>query len=83
MLRTYKICNPIKEFSKYEFNSMLLDGVNATLLRVTLHVTWTQPYIYKEKRRWCPHSATIAYKPQLLLYSIQLCEFHALIKVNF
>ena len=32
------------EFSKYEFNNKLLDGV--ILLRVTPCVTWTQPYIY-------------------------------------
>ena len=45
MLKTYRICNPIKEFSKYKFNK-LLDGVSVTLLRRTLHVTWTKPYIY-------------------------------------
>ena len=46
MLKTYRICNPIKEFSKYKFNNKLLDGVSITLLRRTLHVTWTKPYIY-------------------------------------
>ena len=30
--------------SKYEFYNKLLDGV--TLLRVTLGVTWIEPYIY-------------------------------------
>ena len=44
MLRTYKICNSTVGFSKYEFNNKLLSGV--TLLRVTLGVIWTQPYIY-------------------------------------
>ena len=32
-------------FSKYEFYNKLLGGV--TLLRITLGITWTQPYIYK------------------------------------
>ena len=27
MLRTYRICNLIVEFSKYEFNNKLLNGV--------------------------------------------------------
>ena len=31
-------------FSKYEFNNKLLGDV--ILLRVTLGVTWTRPYIY-------------------------------------
>ena len=44
ILRTYNICNLTVGFSKYEFNNKLLSGV--TLLRVTLGVTWTQPYIY-------------------------------------
>ena len=44
MLRTYKTCNSIVGFSKYEFNNKLLSGV--ILLRVTPGVTWTQPYIY-------------------------------------
>ena len=33
MLKTYRTCNPIVRFSKYEFNNKLLVGV--TLLRVT------------------------------------------------
>ena len=52
MLRTYKICNSTVEFSKYESNNKLLDGV--TLLRIILGITWTQHththiyiYIYK------------------------------------
>ena len=40
MLRTYRTCNLIVEFSKYEFNNKLLNGV--ILLRITLGVTWTQ-----------------------------------------
>ena len=43
MLRTYRICNPMVGFSKYEFNNKLLGGV--TFFRVTLGVTWIQPYI--------------------------------------
>ena len=43
MLRTYRTCNPIVEFSKYEFNNKLLDDV--TFFKVTSSVTWTQPYI--------------------------------------
>ena len=45
MLKTYNTCNPTVEFSKYEFNNKLLGDV--TLLRITLDVTWIQPYIYK------------------------------------
>ena len=45
VLRTYRTCNPTVEFSKYEFNNKLLGDV--TLLRITLSVTWIQPYIYK------------------------------------
>ena len=44
MLKTYKACNSTIGFSKYEFYNNLLGGV--ILLRVTLVVTWTQPYIY-------------------------------------
>ena len=44
MLRTYRICNSIVGFSKYEFNNKLFSGV--TLLRVIPGVTWTQPFIY-------------------------------------
>ena len=43
MLRTYRTYNSMVRFSKYEFYNKLLGGV--TLLRVTLCVTWTQPYI--------------------------------------
>ena len=41
MLRTYKICDSMVGFSKYEFYNKLLGDV--ILLRVTLCVTWTQP----------------------------------------
>ena len=59
MLRTYKTCNSMVGFSKYEFNktcnsmvgfskyefnNKLFSGV--TLLRVIPGVTWTQPFIY-------------------------------------
>ena len=43
MLRTYRKCNPMVEFSKYKFNNKLLDGV--TLFRIMSGATWTQPYI--------------------------------------
>ena len=43
MLRTYRACNPMVGFSKYEFNNKLLGGV--TFFRVTSGVTCTQPYI--------------------------------------
>ena len=43
MLRTYRICNSIVGFSKYEFNNKLLDCVK--LFRVTLGITWTQPIL--------------------------------------
>ena len=43
ILRTYRACNPILGFSKYEFNNKLLGGV--TFFRITLGVTWIQPYI--------------------------------------
>ena len=43
MLRTYRIHNPTVRFLKYEFNNKLLGDV--TFFRVTLGVTWTQPYI--------------------------------------
>ena len=43
MLRPNKTCNPMVEFSKYEFSNKLLGGV--TVFRVTLDVTRTQPYI--------------------------------------
>ena len=42
-LRPYRTCNPMVGFSKYEYNNKLLDGV--TVFKVTLSVTWTQPYI--------------------------------------
>ena len=45
MLRTYRTCDPIVGFSKYEFNNKLLVGV--TFFKVTSAVTWTQPYISK------------------------------------
>ena len=34
MLRTYKTCNLMGEFSKYEFNNKIIDGI--TLLKVYL-----------------------------------------------
>ena len=37
MLKTYKKCNPMVGFSKYEFNNKLLVGV--TFFRATLSVT--------------------------------------------
>ena len=37
MLKTYRICNPIVDFLKYEFNNKLLGSI--TLLRVTPGVT--------------------------------------------
>ena len=37
MLRTYRTCNPIVRFPKYEYNNKLLCGV--TLLKVILDVT--------------------------------------------
>ena len=37
MLKIYRICNPIVDFLKYEFNNKLLGSI--TLLRVTLGVT--------------------------------------------
>ena len=43
MLRLYGTCNPVVEFSKYEFSNKLLGGV--TFFRVTSGVTRTQPYI--------------------------------------
>ena len=43
MWKTYRKYNPTVELSKYEFNNKLLGGV--TFFRVTLGVTWTQPYI--------------------------------------
>ena len=39
MLRTYRTCNSMVGFSKYEFNNKLLGGV--TLLRIAPNVTWT------------------------------------------
>ena len=43
LLEPYRTCNQTVEFSKYEFNNKLLGDV--TFFRVTLGVTWTQPYI--------------------------------------
>ena len=39
MLGTYRACNPMVGFSKYEFKNKLLVGV--TVFRVTSNVTWT------------------------------------------
>ena len=44
MLITYRICNLIVRFSEYDFYNKLLDDV--ILLKITLSVIWTQPYIY-------------------------------------
>ena len=44
MLKTYKTCNSMVRFSKYEFYNKLLSGV--TLLKVTPGVSWTQSCIY-------------------------------------
>ena len=45
MLKTYRICNSMVRFSKYEFYNKLLGGI--TFLRIILGVTWTQHlYIY-------------------------------------
>ena len=41
ILKTYRTCNSMVGFSKYEFNNKLLCGV--ILLKVTSGVTWTQP----------------------------------------
>ena len=43
MLRIDRSCNLMVGFLKYAFNNKLLGGV--TFFRVTLGVTWTQPYI--------------------------------------
>ena len=40
MLRTYRTCNPMVGFSKYEFYNRLLGGI--ILFRVTPGITWTQ-----------------------------------------
>ena len=39
ILRTYRTCNSMVRFLKYEFNNKLLSSV--ILLRVALGVTWT------------------------------------------
>ena len=39
MLRTYRICNSMVRFSKYEFYNKLLGGV--TLFRFISSITWT------------------------------------------
>ena len=53
MWSTYRTCNSMVRFSKYEFYNKLLGSVillrvtsSVTLLRVTPGVTWTQLYIY-------------------------------------
>ena len=59
MLKTYKICNSLVRFSKYEFYNKLLGSI--ILLRVTLSVIESLSlslslsiyiYIYKQKERW-------------------------------
>ena len=40
MLRTYKTCNLMEGFLKYEFYNKLLSGV--TLLITTPNITWTR-----------------------------------------
>ena len=42
MLGTYRKCDPTVGFSKYKINNKLLGGL--TFFRITLNVTWTQPY---------------------------------------
>ena len=44
MLRTYRTCNSMVGFSKYELNNKLLGDV--ALLIITPGITWTQYYIY-------------------------------------
>ena len=44
MLRTYRTCNSMVGFSKYEIYNRVVGDV--TLLRVIPSVTWTQLYIY-------------------------------------
>ena len=39
MLKIYKICNLMVEFSKYEFNNKLLGGVILLRVNVTASVT--------------------------------------------
>ena len=41
MLRTYRTCNSMIKFSKYEFNNKLLSRV--TFFSVTSGITWTNP----------------------------------------
>ena len=48
LLRAYKKCNSTVRFSKYEFHNKLLGGV--ILFRIILGVTWSQPYIYGERK---------------------------------
>ena len=43
LLGPYKTCNQTVEFSKYDFNNKLLGDI--TFFRITLGLTWTQPYI--------------------------------------
>ena len=43
MLRTYRKCNSMVEFSKYAFNNKLLGDV--IFFRVISDLTWTQLYI--------------------------------------
>ena len=43
MLRTYRACNPIDGFPKYEFNNKLLGCV--IFFRITLSVAWAKLYI--------------------------------------
>ena len=48
MLKRYRTCNSTVGFSKNEIHNRLLGDV--TLLRVILGVTWTQPYIYGDRK---------------------------------
>ena len=57
MLRTYRTCNSMVGFLKYELNNKLLGDV--TLLIITQGITWTQHFIYiyiyiyiKEEKYW-------------------------------
>ena len=49
MLRTYKTCNPMVRFSKYELNKKLLSGIK--LFRVIPSLT-IYIYIYIKTQSW-------------------------------
>ena len=84
MLRTYKTYNLIVGFLKFEFYSKLLGSV--TLLRVTLDVTKTQPYIYiyiyrerereRERERWVQVTPNVILKSYTFFKSLDLSRFY-------